>query len=311
MRPDHGSSFNPFLAILLGVAAVSFAAPFTRLATAPPLAIAFYRMFFTLLLLLPFLPRNIKPSEIRAIGWRDLALALLSGVFLALHFAVWNTSLRYTSVASSTVLVTMQPLFVVSLGLVLFGERPSMQGFAGAAVTIAGAVAVGAGDFLVGGPALWGDLLAFSGAFFFAIYVLIGRSLRRRISLLPYVTLVYASTSLVLLIVMIAAGTPLFPYPPPDWLLFLALAAIPTILGHTVFNWALRYVEASVVSVSILGEPVGATMLAFLLLGEKPGLIQLLGGLVIIAGLILFITASRSQERQPTQWSPASHVAEE
>jgi drug/metabolite transporter (DMT)-like permease len=283
---------NPTPAVVLGVVAVSFAAIFTRLSAAPALAIAFYRMIFTVLLLLPFALTTGSRSEFKAAGGRDLALMLLSGAFLALHFAVWNISLRYTSVVSSTVLVTMQPLFVVGLGLALFGEKLSPRGFAGAAVSIAGSIVVGAGDFQIGGLALRGDLLAFSGAFFFAMYVLIGRSLRQRLPLLPYVTLVYGAASLVLLFFMVVAGTPFYPYHALDWLLFLALAVIPTIFGHTVFNWALRYVKAAVVSVSILGEPVGATILAILLLGEKPGLIQLAGGLVIISGLFLFITDS-------------------
>jgi drug/metabolite transporter (DMT)-like permease len=287
---DPEPRLNPYLAVMLGVAAVSFAAVLTRLSTASPLVIAFYRMIFTVLLLLPFtLGGNL--AEFKTIGGRDLGLALLSGVFLALHFAVWNTSLLYTSVASSTVLVTMQPLFVVGLGLVLFGEKLNLWGVAGAAVTLAGSVVIGVGDFQIGGLALRGDLLAFSGALFFAMYVLIGRSLRARLSLLPYVTLVYGSASLVLLFCVLVAGTPLYPYHPLDWLLFLALAVVPTVLGHTVFNWALRYVKAAVVSVSVLGEPVGATILAILLLGEKPGPLQLAGGLVIIAGLALFITA--------------------
>ncbi len=308
---DPGPRLNPYLAVMLGVVAVSFAAVFTKLSTAPPLAIAFYRMIFTALLLLPFALAGSR-AEFKTIGGRDLALALLSGAFLALHFAVWNTSLRYTSVASSTVLVTMQPLFVVGLGLVLFGEKLGLWGIAGAAVTLAGSVAIGFGDFQVGGLALRGDLLAFSGAIFFAIYILIGRSLRARLSLLPYVTLVYGAASLVLLFFMVVAGTPLYPYHPIDWLLFLALAVIPTVLGHTVFNWALRYVKAAVVSVSVLGEPVGATILAILLLGEKPGPVQLAGGLVIIAGLALFITAgsqgNMKSEQHLSHPTPHSHI---
>ena len=174
---DPRPRLNPYPAVLLGVVAISFAAIFTRLNTAPPLAIAFYRMGFTVLLLLPFIYRGNGRAELKAIGVRDLALALLSGAFLALHFTVWITSLRYTSVASSTVLVTMQPLFVIGLGLLLFKEKLSLQGAVGAVVTVAGSILVGAGDFQVGGVALWGDLLAFSGAFFIAMYVLIGRSL--------------------------------------------------------------------------------------------------------------------------------------
>lgn len=287
---------NPYFAVILSVAAVSFASIFTRLCSAPPLVIAFYRLAFTVLLLAPLALSGRGHRELAAINGRDLGLAVASGAFLAVHFAVWITSLQYTSIASSTVLVTMQPLFVVTLGWVFLKESISSKGAAAAVVALAGSVIVGAGDFRLGGTALWGDLLAFSGAFFVAVYMLIGRGLRGRLSLIPYVFLVYSTAAASLLVINLITGTPLYPYPKLDWLWFLALAVIPTIFGHTVFNWALRYVKAAVVSVSILGEPVGATILGYLVLREAPGPWSLFGGLVIIFGLYTFISAARKEK---------------
>lgn len=282
--------FNPYLAVVLGVAAVSFASIFTRLITAPPLIIAFYRLAFTVLLLSPWALSRAGRSELITIRGKDLALAVLAGVFLAVHFVVWITSLQYTSIASSTVLVTMQPLFVVTLGFLFLKEKINRISALGALVALCGSILVGAGDFRLGGMAFWGDLLAFAGAFFVAVYVLIGRSLRRRFSLFPYVFLVFSSAALSLLLFNLFMRLPLYPYPASDWLWFVALALIPTIFGHTVFNWALRYVQAAVVSVSILGEPVGATFLGYLVFREVPGVFQLVGGLVIISGLFLFVS---------------------
>ncbi|OAT82383.1 DMT family transporter [Desulfotomaculum copahuensis] len=282
---------NPYLAILLGIAGIAFASIFTKLAAAPPMVIAFYRLGFAVIMLAPPALASGR-HELRRMNRRDMALAGLAGVLLALHFTAWISSLNYTSIASSTVLVTMQPLFVVAGGYLLFQEKIARPGLLGALLALAGSVVVGVSDFQVGGRALFGDVLAFSGAVFIAGYVLIGRSLRHHLSLLPYVFLVYGTSTAILLLGSLLTGTPLYPYPPLTWLWFILLALVPTICGHTVFNWALRYVKAAVVSVSILGEPVGATILAHVIFHQLPSPLQLAGGLVIIAGLGIFIRAA-------------------
>lgn len=287
---------NPYLAILVGVLAAAFSSIFTKLAEAPPMIIAFYRLFFTMLVLTPFVVKG-GLKQIRAISARDFGLACLAGVFLALHFSFWITSLNYTSIASSTVLVTLQPLFVISGGYLFYKEKISPRGVLGAAMALGGSICIGVGDFQIGGQALLGDALAFAGAFFVAGYVLIGRGLRSRLSLLPYVYVVYGVTAITLFLGnLITYRDPLLPYPTMTWVWFLALAVIPTIMGHTVFNWALRYVKAAVVSVSILGEPVGATILAYFIFGETPGALQLTGGLAILGGLAIFISSSATKE---------------
>ncbi len=291
---------NPFLAIFLGVLAASFSSIFTKFADAPPLIIAFYRLAFTVLLLLPAAYLTGR-QEIRQMKAKDFLLAALSGVFLALHFAVWITSLNYTTVASSTVLVSMHPLFVIIGALILFQEKIGKKGVLGAGMAIAGSIIIGINDFQLGGKALWGDLLAFAGAIFEAGYVLIGRRLRARLSLFSYVTLVYGASAFTLLALSLALSQPLYPYEPITWVWFLALAVVPTIFGHTVFNWALRYVQAAVVSVSILGEPIGATVLAYIFFAEVPTMLQLLGGAVIILGLYIFTVSEAQDEATNSQ----------
>lgn len=286
---------NPFLAIVLAVLAAAFSSIFTKLSTAPPLVIAFYRLLFTVLMIAPFSLNKKGLRELAGIGARDLIMALLAGVFLAAHFAVWITSLNYTSISSSTVLVTMQPLFVIAGGMLFLGERIKKAGLAGAALSLAGSVLIGINDFKVGGMALYGDLLAFSGAVFVAGYFLIGRDLRKKLSLLTYVTLVYGTSVAVLICLILLAGSSLYPYPAADWIWFALLALVPTIFGHTVFNWALKYVKAAVVSVSILGEPVGATILAYFIFGQAPTVLQTAGGIIIITGLYVFIRSSSDE----------------
>lgn len=296
MQDNDKPLINLYLAILIGVLAAASSSIFTKLAEAPPMIIAFYRLFFTMLVLTPFVIKS-GLKQIKEINRKDFGLACLAGVFLALHFSFWITSLNYTSIASSTVLVTLQPLFVISGGYLFYKERITPRGVLGAAMALGGSILIGVGDFQIGGKALLGDALAFAGAFFVAGYVLIGRGLRDRLSLLPYVYVVYGATAVTLLMGnLITFRDPLFPYSRLTWLWFLALALIPTIMGHTVFNWALRYVKAAVVSVSILGEPVGATILAYFIFGQTPGTLQLAGGLVILAGLTIFISSTVNTE---------------
>ncbi|MGB9805015.1 DMT family transporter [Desulfofundulus sp.] len=282
---------NPYLAIVVGVVGAAFSSIFTRLAMAPPLVIAFYRLGFAVLMIAPVALTRGR-EELRSMSRRDIILACLSGVLLALHFTAWITSLEYTSIASSTVLVAMQPLFVVSGGYLIFKEKIARTGIGGAALALAGSTILGVGDFQIGGRAFWGDILAFAGAIFVAGYVLIGRGLRHRLSLFPYIFVVYGASTVTLFLGVLLTGLSFFPYPPSTWLWFFLLALVPTIFGHTIFNWALRYVKAAVVSVSTLGEPVGATILAYIIFNQVPSPLQLAGGLIIITGLSVFIQAA-------------------
>lgn len=228
-------------------------------------------------------------SEIGILKLKDWFFAILSGVFLALHFALWFASLSYTSVASSVVLVTLQPLFAFVGAYFLFKERMRFPALAGTSIAVLGGILLSWGDFALGGTALFGDFLALIGAGMVTAYWLTGQHLRKRISLITYTYIVYGTAGILLATACILMGEPLFTYPVRDWLIFLLLALFPTLLGHSLLNWVIRWVPATTVSVSILGEPVIATILAFFLFGEQPGHMQWAGGLAIILGVYTFI----------------------
>ncbi|MDD2310388.1 MAG: DMT family transporter [Desulfuromonadaceae bacterium] len=278
---------NPYLAVLVGVFAVSFSALFVRLTTAPALIIATYRLLFTFLALAPYALYRYR-QEIFVLPGKQRALAAASGLCLALHFVTWFTSLRYTSVASSVVLVTTQPVFVVIGSWIFFKERISRLAMMGGALALCGSVIIGAADFQIGRDALIGDLLALAAAVLVSGYLLIGRRLRGGVSLPVYTFYTYGSSAVVLILASLATSTSFAPYPPRDWVLFLALALVCTVVGHTIFNWVLRYVQASIVSVSVLGEPLGAILWASVFLSEYPTLRQTVGAGFIFGGLFIF-----------------------
>ena len=274
--------------LVVGVLAVSFSAVLVRLADdTPKLAIAFYRCAMAAAVLAPLaLVRH--GDELRALTRRQRRLALLSGAFLAAHFATWIPSLSFTSVAASSVLVTTQPLWVALFGRVI-GERPSRRALVGIGVALAGTLVIAGGDFASSGRALLGDALAIAGAIFAAGYVLAGRNLRQEVSVVPYTAVVYTTAALILGVVLLVSGTPFAGYEPKVWLLFALITIGPQFLGHTVFNYLLGHLEAAVVAVAIMAEPVGATLLALVILGEAPTVAAVAGGALILAGVYLAI----------------------
>jgi len=267
------------------VLAVSAAAIFIRLAGAPALAIAFWRCALGVALLLP--PAIVRRE--RFPRGKTLYVGLASGVALGAHFGFWISSLDYTSVAASVVLVSTQPVFVAILAYLLFGERTSPLSFAGIIVALAG-TAVIASDGSVGSAAVLGNVLALLGAITVAVYVLIGRSSRTGgVGVLPYSIVVYSAAALTLLGPALLLDAKLWGYSGETWFWLAAITLGPQIMGHTVFNWALRYVEASMVSATILAEPVVSALLAWVILSERPGLPTILGGAVVLAGLYLLL----------------------
>ena len=284
--PD-APAINPRLAVIAGVLFVSSSAILIRLATPHPLSIAFHRMAFAALLTAPrFI--SVGPSRVLRLSLRDLALALASGAFLALHFAAWISSLFLTSVASATVLVNLNPIFVVVLGIVFLGERIGGKAFVWVLVSVAGSVVLALGGTTVGDTATVGNLLAIGGAVSVSAYMLIGRFLRPRVDAGAYNMMVYGSSALFLLVWCLIAGVDLGPYAGREYVLFALLAIFPTLLGHSVFNWALRYVRASFVATSVLGEPVFATILAVFFFFEIPTVWTLVGGAMILVGIYFF-----------------------
>jgi drug/metabolite transporter (DMT)-like permease len=288
-------------AVAVGVLAVSAAAIFIRLADAPALAVAFWRNALGVLVLLP-VALYLREAFPRG---RALLVGVASGVALGAHFGFWISSLDYTSVAASVVLVCTQPVFVTILAYLVFGERTSSLSFLGILVALAGTVVI-ASDGSVGSATFFGNTLAVIGAITVAIYVLIGRSLRTTgVGVLPYSIVVYASASATLAPAALYAGVSLWGYSGETWFWLFAVTLGPQILGHTVLNWALRYVEASIISGTILAEPVISAMLAWLVLSEKPGLATILGGTIVLAGLFLLL---RGYEKKPGE-PPVEPVA--
>jgi drug/metabolite transporter (DMT)-like permease len=289
------------LALLaIGVAAVAFSSILIRLADAPALSIAFYRNAIAAAVVVPIAFARHR-GELRSLSGRDWCVAVLAGAFLAVHFALWVPSLEYTSVAASTVLVTTQPVWVAVIGRAV-GERVSRRGLVGIAVSLLGAVVISGGDLGLSRRAAFGDALALLGAIAAAAYFVSGRSVRPRLSLVSYVAIAYATCALLLAIVVIVAGQPFAGFPAEAWLLFVLMALIPQFLGHTVFNYLLAEVDASVVAIAVTGEPVGATLLAMAFFGEVPTWTAFAGGVLILTGI--YVTISAQAARRSAELAP-------
>ena len=290
------------LVIPLGILAVSTAAILIRWAQsyAPSLTIAAFRLLLAVILLSPWVFFHHR-AELRRLTGSDLRLALFSGLLLAVHFASWITSLEYTTVASSVVLVSTTPLWVAALAPVFLGERVSRQVLWGMIMALVGGLVVGLSDScqlsagrlicpavedLAFRGALLGDGLALLGALSGAGYLMVGRHLRGKLSLTAYVFVVYGMAAGVLTLVMLAREGLPAGYPPQVYLWFVLLALVPQLLGHTIFNWALRYLSTAVVSVTLLGEPVASTLLAVVFLGETPSWLKIFGAILILVGIV-------------------------
>jgi drug/metabolite transporter (DMT)-like permease len=294
---------SPLVVLILAVLATTYAGPIVRLAAAPALAIAFWR----LTLVLPVTGGLAVWEGRRAWGvGRDrnvprptpyaLSLMLLSGLFLAAHFWTWIASLRFTTVASSVVLVSLKPIFVWALAAVWLHEHPSRREAWGIGIAVVGATLIGIGDARLSLGALGGDALALAGALTAAGYYVIGRRVRATVGVWTYATVVYAVAALALLATALSRGIPLIGFAGRDWAVFGALAAGPMLVGHTGMNYALKFYRATTVNVAALGEPVGATLIAWLGLHETPPPLALLGGAIVVAGIGLTL-ASRSADQ--------------
>lgn len=286
-RPEE-SRLRYYVGLAVAIVAISFSAIFIRLAEAPAITIATARMAIAVLMLLPALAL-FEPRGLSSLSRRDLALCGLSGVFLAAHFGLWTLSLDYTSVASSVVFVSTHPVLVALAAAALLGERLSRGVLGGIGLTFLGSVLIGLNDLQIGGESLLGDLLATGGAAAIVGYLLIGKALRGRHGFLTYSVLVYSACTLALAAAGVATGTALLDFSTRDLLLFFALAAVSTLGGHTVFNWALRQLPASVVAVSFVGEPAGSAFLAWLILSEPLSALTAAGGGLMLVGI--YVTA--------------------
>jgi drug/metabolite transporter (DMT)-like permease len=274
--------------VIIGVFFSSLSSILVRLSDSPSMIIATYRLALTVLMLFPsFYWKN--RTESRWMTWKGAILCVASGVFLAFHFLAWFVSLRHTSIASSTILVNTHPIIIVLGSFFILGERVKKKALLYIGMTLAGSLIISLGDFSRGGDSLFGDLMALLGALSVSGYILIGRVVRQHMPLPLYTFTVYLSSTVVLIFLGLGTGTPLYPYAVGEFVIFFALAFFCTIGGHTVLNWALRWVEPAYISTAILGEPVFASLAALFLFKEVPSLYTLLGGAVVISGIYLFV----------------------
>jgi len=278
--------FTPSLALVSGVLAVSTGAIFARLAEAPALVIAAYRLGLASVILAPIAWWQAR-DELLSLRKKDYLLAILAGLFLALHFGTWISSLDYTSVANSVVLVNTNPLWVGVLTPLISKDRLTLLTKLGIVISVMGGVIIGAGDFVAGGQALWGDFLALLGSICAALYLLLGRNLRRELSLLAYVALCYGSAAIILWTSVLVLRLPIAGFSMGTYTAFAGMALISQIIGHSSYNWALKWFSASLIAVSLLGEPIGATILAYIIFAEGLTWAKSIGGGLILAGIYL------------------------
>lgn len=290
-RGTHVPVLPPALVLAVGVTAMSIAGPLVRFSSAPALVIAAWRLTFSVALIALVLAFRPGAWQGVRLSGREWLQATVAGLLLAAHFWSWIASLDMTTVASSVVLVSTQPIFVAALSTMLLHEPATRRQWTGILIAVAGAFVIGWGDFGHGRTALLGDGLAVAGAIFVSGYYIIGRHLRQRLDLWLYIAIVYGvAAAAFLLLIALHPEVALAPWPARDWLIFLALAAGPMMLGHTGMNYALRYVRAHVANLALLGEPVGATIIAWLLLSEVPGPQTFLGAALILAGVVLGVS---------------------
>jgi drug/metabolite transporter (DMT)-like permease len=306
---------SPVLGLCFGILAVSTASIFIRFAQegAPSLVIAAGRLSIATLLLTPFVLSR-SWGEIKSISKRMFGFLALSGLFLGLHFATWITSLEYTSVASSVVLVSTAPLWVALLSPLFLKEKANTALFLGLIISLAGSVIVGLNsachfaygqlacirfDYLFSGRGFEGNLLALAGALFASGYLMIGRRVRNTLSLPVYTFLVYGIATITLIIMVLISGASVAAISASTWIWILLLALVPQLLGHSTFNYFLKSLSATFVSIAMLGEPIGTVILAFFFLHERPSILEIAGGMLILIGIF---TASRANDKkQPKQ----------
>ncbi len=280
----------PCVAILTGIVSISFAAIFIRLAEADPASVAALRMLFASLVILPFAVFSpVFRSELNKMRLADIGLLSISGLMLSLHFIFWITSLSLTGVTSSIVYVATSPLFAALYSVLVFREKLSRSFWAGLVLVIIGATVMGGWNIMAGGTAWKGDLLAVAGGMAAAGYFLAGGRLRKKYSLITYITCVYTVAAALLLIALPVTGNSIIGLSGMTYVYCLLMALICQVTGHSIFNWALKRMKATIVTISVLGEPVGTSILVFLILGESPLKSEMAGGTLILTGLFIVL----------------------
>lgn len=279
----------PIIMIIIGIAGISLSAIFVKYSTAPSAVTAAFRLCWTVLLMTPFVwGKGEVREELLGIKKKEFTLSVLSGIFLAFHFVLWFESLQHTSVASSTTIVCTEVIWV-ALGFCLFLKgKLTVKEIVAIGITFLGSMVIALSDRTSGSGHLYGDLLALVAAIAVAVYTLIGRIVRKTVSTNVYTYVVYVSSAAVLLSICILQGHRLFIHGISAVIVGLLLSIFSTILGHSIFSWCLKYFSPAFVSASKLCEPVVAALLAVALFGEMPKIMQILGGIMIIAGIYYY-----------------------
>jgi drug/metabolite transporter (DMT)-like permease len=284
---------KPIIALIISVISASFAAIFIVSTNAPSLSIAFYRLLFTTLILFPilFLSEKIR-NEILNLPKKTILIMIGIGLILATHFAFWITSLKFTSIASSVILVTAHPILVAPIAHFLFKERMNLINLIGIIFSISGVIILIYGNYGLLSftlDTIEGNIMAIIGGIAAGLYILGGRRIRKSVSIITYAIFVYSIGALTLLIICIFFKSPIYGLNNIDYLIILLMAIISGIFGHTLYNWSLEYVRASLASVMLLGEPLFSTLFAFLLpwISQLPSLYTMIGGGIIIIGIYM------------------------
>ena len=283
----------PYLLMTAAVACVSLGSILVRAAQAPPLAVSFQRVFLASLLVAPFAARPAADAWPR-LALRRVLLLAAAGIALALHFATWIASLSFTTVAASVLLVNTAPLFSLALARLFLGETPGRSVLQATAIALCGAALIAAGDWTGGASSLTGVLLALAGAVTLSVYHVVGRGLREAMPLSAYVLAVWGTAAAALAALAAVSRVPLFGYPARTLGLFFLLALVPTLCGHGLVNRALRELPAPTVGLFMLGEPLGAAALAFVLFGEVPSALTLAGGALVLGALAWLVRGGRA-----------------
>lgn len=279
---------SPILVLIVGVLAISTSAILIRLAQddAPSIVIAAGRLTVATLVIAPWTLYR-RQSELKGLPRASWSAAVFSGIMLGLHFAAYITALEYTSIAAATVLATSTPIWVTVASPFLLGERLTSQLRAGIAMAVVGSVVIALDDTTGSSRPLLGNLLALSSGITGAVYYMIGRRLRQRLSLFSYTSIVYGCAAITLIVMATIAGYKLWGYGATTVLLFALMAIFPQLLGHSSFNYALAFLPAAYVSVATISEPLGASLLGLLVFGELPGWLTVLGGALLLGGILM------------------------
>jgi drug/metabolite transporter (DMT)-like permease len=297
---ETSEASKAYLAIATAMVSVSFASIFIKWSESEPFVIAAYRLALACAMLSPYLIWTRGFKRIGSFNKKEIMLVIVSGIALAVHFELWIVSLGLTLVPTSVILVTSHPMFVAAVQHFLLNEKVKRVAVVGVVIAFSGVVVIALSDYGVGEDTLLGDSLAFLGGICAGIYFLSGRVARQSIDVVPYAFSVYGLSAILLFLSAGVAGDKLVVVDWREIVLFLMLALVPTIFGHTMFNYALKKVPAHVISTSVLGEPVGASLLAYLLLpGEVPGVWIIAGGALVVVGLYVVLALGYEEVKPP------------